>query len=418
MTFVLRTSDGREFPLGDTGRIRIGSHAHCEVCLPAMHGLSPVHAELKRTGGRWLLEGVGESLIRVDQKPAAGMAWLETEAKIEFIGTGTQLWFAEARTAPVATTPVKTVSPISPPRFGQPMPFALGVLSLLLLSGGLMWWIGSSGKTITPVQTVVQPTDPSGAQITRPLSHQNDDLTAPELTPSTGHSGTVSPVEAASALSEPPVGGIVWIGLWDDRQSMLCSGWVASPERIITLGRITEAFQEAQKKSARLIVYCPGQAAPIIAVKSVIAHPNWENPDYDLAELVPETPLNAATVCRMADASHLRAITDQTPLRGVGYEIPLRKGESAEEFNQLQPPARSLLSLELKEARSVPGEMGAPTFIPLQKPNQIRQAWAVINPQGAVIGTWIFRANGEHRIIPIDRLPGTVRSARPATTGS
>ena len=79
MTFVLRTSDGREFPLGDTGRIRIGSHAHCEVCLPAMHGLSPVHAELKRTGGRWFREGVGESLIRVDQKPAAGVAWRDDD---------------------------------------------------------------------------------------------------------------------------------------------------------------------------------------------------------------------------------------------------------------------------------------------------------------------------------------------------
>lgn len=428
MAFVLRTSDGREFPLDDAGRIRIGSHAHCEVCLPATLGLSPVHAELKRTGGRWLLEGVGELLIRVDQKPAAGMAWLDTGAKIEFVGTGIQLLFAEARPVPVAFTPTEpatlntaqvntppepTGRPTSPPRFGQPLQFALGVLCLLALVGGWMWWSGSAGKTLATAQTGVQPTDPSAAQVTTPSSRQHDAASTPESTSSTSPAVAVTPAVPASSPGEPPVGGIVWIGLWYDGQSMICSGWVASPERIITVGRITNSFQEAQKKSAKIIVYCPGQAAPMIAVKSVIAHPDWENPDYDLAELVPETPLNAATVCRMAETSHLRAITNRTPLRAVGFEIPLREGEPFAAFNQLQPLERVLLSLELKEAHPVPGEMGVPTFIPLQQPNQIRQAWAVIDSQGAVIGTWIFRSNGEHRIIPIDRLPKTVRSANP-----
>ena len=75
-------------------RILIGRSSHCPICIPDAAQLQEEHACLRRIADRWIVESLGDWLIRVGNQAPAKFAWLKTADVIRLSQDGPELDFS------------------------------------------------------------------------------------------------------------------------------------------------------------------------------------------------------------------------------------------------------------------------------------------------------------------------------------
>ncbi len=402
MPIVLNYGTELSFDLGQRASETIGTSTSCSLQLPPSSGLNAEHARLRRVGGRWLLESLGDDLIRVSDNPPSRIVWLIPGSSVEFVESGTELTLAEAGATKFSgASAVASESPLDAPKAVAPicehwLRPSVGTTLLLagLMSTVVFAFFFASWRTTAPSHALPPP-----AVNTAPIPLPSD-LSSPKITP----------VPEPPLPLEPPQGGIVWIGLEGQTRRMLCTGWLSAPDRVITIGQMVRVFEDAQQSGiARLFVYCDAADSRIVGVVAARAHTrsplDRPDPDFNVAALTLERSLPPHCVCRQASHTELARISKTSALRAFGFAIPLSRDQPPELFDQLNPPVLLTRSVALEAAMQIPGFSGTPTFTLGALGTELQHGWAVCDDGGCIVGMVVATASETSaRIIPVDRL--------------
>jgi hypothetical protein len=85
----------------DGSQILIGTAADCQLKLP---GLAPRHAKITEVAGRWLLESLGDWLLKVGDDEPSRKNWLKSGDMIYLSPSGPGIEFRVTSTSPTTTT--------------------------------------------------------------------------------------------------------------------------------------------------------------------------------------------------------------------------------------------------------------------------------------------------------------------------
>ncbi len=100
----------------DSDSALIGRDATCAISLPDETNLNPVHAEIKKFAGRWLIESQGDWLIQVGAESPGRKCWLKPGDVIRLTQSGPELIFEPVIAESKAETKSSAPPPPPPPK--------------------------------------------------------------------------------------------------------------------------------------------------------------------------------------------------------------------------------------------------------------------------------------------------------------
>ncbi len=434
MALFLRGAGGLSFELGPRGQETLGTASRCSLVCPASSGLEPEHARLRQVGGRWLLEAASQQQFRIGTQPPSRMVWLTTGSAIEFVGTNFRLTVSDqpsdqtggVQGLQTLGSPRDTISSSSQPvplgtvATGSPRPAtadlrgSAGILAfvaaaLLVVGGGVYVWsrsgppVGSPNGEFVPAGSPA-PVDP------QPPSPPVPPVAKPD-----------SPPSQVTPPSPTLPRGVVWLGLQGQTKRLLCTGWLIAPDRVLTIGDLADVFdQTRQAAGTSLFAYCDAAQDPEIAVKDVRrprqSSADAPDPDFHFAVFQLDRSWPAEYVISRMPDDLLRKVRGSTPLRVVGYDIPIDPKSAPELFDQLKPPELVALNVKLTGSRQLLEGTGAPTmaFAPIG-PTQ-PHGWLVCDERDHAVGLACLAPDRTWQVIPVDRLESLPTAAQSTET--
>lgn len=272
--------------------------------------LSEQHAVLKQVAGRWLIEAVGETAIRVGDGRPSKIAWLNPGDVISLTETGPTLTFSPVvASAPIAvpTPPVERLPEISLPVVNvAPPPVASPAVSPSPTSKQLhpaLWAIGGAGLVLMSVvlTLVMMPNrsetqsspDPSPHEVSMesPIDQTRKDHTV--------HSSVTSPLEKTPEKTHGPITEsspeqieaaiyLLMLNAADlDRTNRLGTAWAVAPRQLVTSAVVGEAILNSREDSMTALARNSGLDRPV-EITNVTLDPEYRR----ISEEVSDTAAN------------------------------------------------------------------------------------------------------------------------------
>lgn len=379
MPIRIGLADNRQIELGAES-FCIGRDADCEVRLADDPRIKPRHAVVRRTAGRWMVEGTDGDMIQVGTEPPARMRWIKPGDIIRLTPAGPEVTFEPppAGSGPVpvpsAPQPVRAAPPTaspSPPRAVPPEPprmpaapaqelappppsviqaapaphqsalWALiggGLVACGLFAGLIFLWM--SGAFNKGGASAVPPSEPqvtSGAHAQQPKA---DDV---PKTP-TPASAAIDPERALYLviMKNPAQGQTYQLG----------TAWAAGKRHLVTSAAIIMALEELRDVAPQSAVLSPlaKNELPIVSTK---AHASYRQGVADAKAAQSESEAARLELEQNKDETKIEALTQkvvasdekrfQALERQVDYDVgvievatdlpttlPLAGGDSAE----------------------------------------------------------------------------------------
>lgn len=107
MSITIGLASGERITL-DKDVALVGMDDHCDVRSPGWEGINARHARIKKVGGRWLIESLGEWPLRVDDEEPARACWLRPGDVVQLAPRGPSIIFEPlpaSRPAALAVAP-------------------------------------------------------------------------------------------------------------------------------------------------------------------------------------------------------------------------------------------------------------------------------------------------------------------------